>query len=130
MLAASCAAVFAFGFGYPAAAAQQQAVAEKPAVQTVPCGGAELARGRIESVVDGANFRLDDGRFVHLAGVEVPLPPREGTSDAPSEGAAASWPKSAVAQARSATSSATRAKPAAVNSDWIDCRPSLSTIST
>jgi len=42
------------------------------AEQTLPCGGSEIARGTA-SVLDGGNLKLDDGRAVHLAGIEAPL---------------------------------------------------------
>jgi endonuclease YncB( thermonuclease family) len=47
------------------AAAQQQ-----PA--SVPCGGAEFARGTVSRVIDGNTFALDDGREVRLAAIDVP----------------------------------------------------------
>ena len=37
-----------------------------------PCGGAEIARGTVEHVIDGRTVMLADGREVRLAGVEVP----------------------------------------------------------
>jgi endonuclease YncB( thermonuclease family) len=37
--------------------------------------------GRVAAVVDGRSFRLDDGREIRLAGIEVPFLPRAGGSD-------------------------------------------------
>jgi endonuclease YncB( thermonuclease family) len=39
-----------------------------------PCGGADVARGTVSRIIDGASFTLDDGREVRLAAVEVPSP--------------------------------------------------------
>jgi len=56
--------------------------------EALPCGGSEIARGAA-SMLDGGNFKLDDGRAVHLAGVEVPLPPAAGSPFAAPGGTAA-----------------------------------------
>ena len=58
--------------GQGSAAAQRAAVAMS-AAQAMPCGGAEIARGRAGKVRDGGNFQLGDGSIVHLAGIEVPM---------------------------------------------------------
>jgi len=56
--------------------AQEPAVAAaSPANPSIPCGGDEIARGRVSRVIDGRDFVLDDGREVHLAAIEVPLLP-------------------------------------------------------
>jgi endonuclease YncB( thermonuclease family) len=39
---------------------------------TLSCGGERVARGSVSRIEDGADFVLDDGRQVHLAGIEVP----------------------------------------------------------
>ncbi|HEY7664539.1 MAG TPA: thermonuclease family protein [Xanthobacteraceae bacterium] len=44
--------------------------------------------GKVRTVADGRSFTLEDGREVRLAGIEVPLPPRPGGSDARAAGAA------------------------------------------
>jgi len=88
ILAASCAAGVAIVPCHPGAAAQQRAAAAKPAAQTLPCGGAEIARG-VGSALDGGNFKLDGGRTVHMAGIEAPLPPGAETAFAAPGGAAA-----------------------------------------
>jgi endonuclease YncB( thermonuclease family) len=72
VLAAFCAAGMALVSGLVGAAAQQTAVA-MPAAPAIPCGGAEIARGRAGNVLDGGNFQLVDGTVVHLAGIEVPM---------------------------------------------------------
>ncbi len=71
-MAASCAAGVALISVHPGAAAQQ-GTAVAVAAKAVPCGGPEIARG-VGSVLDGGDFQLSDGRIVHLAGIEVPLP--------------------------------------------------------
>ena len=44
----------------------------------------ELAgMGKVRAIADGRSFTLADGREIRLAGIEVPLPPRSGESDAP-----------------------------------------------
>jgi endonuclease YncB( thermonuclease family) len=47
------------------------AVAQEPAVI---CGGATIAHGTVERIIDGRTFMLDDGREVRLAAIEVPMP--------------------------------------------------------
>jgi len=53
------------------------------------CKTEVFATGRVGSVVDARSFVLDDGREVRLAGLEVPLTPAPGESDARAEAAAA-----------------------------------------
>lgn len=89
ILAASCAAGVVVVFGYPGAAAQQRIAAATPAAQAMPCGGAELARSLARNALDGGNFQFGDGRIVHLAGIEVPLPSAAGIAFAAPGGAAA-----------------------------------------
>jgi endonuclease YncB( thermonuclease family) len=93
VLAASGAAGMLFVFSDPGAAAQQQIAAAMPAAQVLPCGGSEIASSR-GSVIDGGNFRLDDGRAVHLAGIEVPL----AAADAAFAGPGGTAAKAALAQ--------------------------------
>jgi endonuclease YncB( thermonuclease family) len=59
------------------------------AAPATPCGGAEIGRSGAGSVPDGGDFELGDGRTVHLAGIEVPLPPASGTAFAAPGGATA-----------------------------------------
>ena len=89
VVAASCATGVALIFGHPGAEAQQQIAAAMPAAQAMPCGGAEIGRGAIGVVPNGGNFQLGDGRTVHLAGIEVPLPSASGMAFAAPGGAAA-----------------------------------------
>lgn len=88
ILAASCAAGVALVFGYSGAPAQQRTAA-LPAAKAMPCGGAEIARGRARDALDGGNFQFGDGRMVHLAGIEMPLRAAAGTAFAAPGGAAA-----------------------------------------
>jgi endonuclease YncB( thermonuclease family) len=67
LLAAAVAAAVSGPCGPRLAAAQEQAPA-------VACGGATIARGTVQRVIDGRTFMLDDGREVRLAGIEVPVP--------------------------------------------------------
>jgi endonuclease YncB( thermonuclease family) len=94
VLAASLAAEFTFMCGCVGVAAQEQSATLVPAERAVPCGGGEIARGHVDRVVDGRDFVLDDGRQVHLAAIEVPLPPPAQAAHAAPGGAAA---KSALA---------------------------------
>jgi endonuclease YncB( thermonuclease family) len=90
--AVAFAAEFAWLCGQFGAAAQQPLAAVAVAVPSAPtlaCGGDEIARGRFSRILDGSNFVLDDGREVHLAGIEVPLLPVPGSSLAVPGGAAA-----------------------------------------
>ena len=63
--------------GLAAALAAASAIAFSPA-RAGPCALPGLGEGRVVSVVDGRSFRLDDGREVRLAAIEVPLLPRAG----------------------------------------------------
>jgi endonuclease YncB( thermonuclease family) len=45
-----------------------------PHAARADCRLEPFATGQVTSVVDGADFILDDGREVHLAAIEVPLP--------------------------------------------------------
>ncbi|MGH6675051.1 MAG: thermonuclease family protein, partial [Xanthobacteraceae bacterium] len=78
----------ALAFGAIPAAAQKQSGSASAAPVT-PCGGREIVRDHVSSVVDGRDFALDDGRTVHLAAVEVPLLPRTGDLPAAPGGVAA-----------------------------------------
>ena len=89
LLAVSFAAVFAFVGANFGASAQQQPVAAVSAAPALPCGGDEIARGRVSRVLDGRDFVLDDDRAVHLAGIEVPLLPASETAHVAPGGAAA-----------------------------------------
>lgn len=89
VLAASLAAEFAFMCGCLGAAAQDASATPAAAAPALPCGGNEIARGRLSHVVDGRDFVLEDGREVRLAAIEVPLPPSGESSQAAPGGAAA-----------------------------------------
>ncbi len=70
-------------------AAQEQSATLASAGLALPCGGGEILRGHVSHVVDGRDFVLDDGREVHLAAIEVPLPPPLDASHAVPGGIAA-----------------------------------------
>jgi endonuclease YncB( thermonuclease family) len=89
VLAAFLAAECAFMCGCVGVAAQEQSATLASAGPAVPCGGSEIARGHVSRVVDGRDFVLDDGRRVHLAAIEVPLPPPPDASQAAPDGIAA-----------------------------------------
>lgn len=89
ILAASVVAEFTFIGGHVRAAAPQQTATLAPAAPALPCGGGEIARGRVSRVVDGRDFVLDDGRQVHLAAIEVPLLPAPEVPHVTPGGAAA-----------------------------------------
>jgi endonuclease YncB( thermonuclease family) len=72
---AAVAAALSF-IGSYAAIAQRAA---KTPVPALPCGGDEIARGRVSRVIDGRSFVLDDGRVVRLAGIETPSPSAQDT---------------------------------------------------
>lgn len=59
----------------PGAAAQERPAPPASATPAIPCGDGAAIQSRAGSVLDGGNFILDDGRTVHLAGIEVPLLP-------------------------------------------------------
>jgi endonuclease YncB( thermonuclease family) len=63
------AALFAVGFATACACATARAMEQQP---THDCGGGEIARGTVRSIVDGRTFVLEDGREVRLAAIEVP----------------------------------------------------------
>jgi endonuclease YncB( thermonuclease family) len=65
------------------------AVAQEQPAAATRCGGEEIARGSVARVVDGRDLVLDDGREVHLAGIEVPVLPVQEESAAPPGGTAA-----------------------------------------
>jgi endonuclease YncB( thermonuclease family) len=69
--------------------AQEQNATLVSAAPVVPCGGGEVARGHVDRVVDGRDFVLDGGRQVHLAAIEVPLPPPSQALDVARGGIAA-----------------------------------------
>jgi endonuclease YncB( thermonuclease family) len=71
------------------AATQEHGAAVAPAVTAVSCGADEIAPARVGRVVDGRDFVLSDGREVHLAAIEVPLPPVAKEANAAPGGAAA-----------------------------------------
>ncbi|WP_316182925.1 thermonuclease family protein [Bradyrhizobium sp. SZCCHNRI1009] len=50
------------------------------ASRAMPCMFAELGKGRVSEIIDARSFRLDDGREVRLAGVEVPPEEQRATS--------------------------------------------------
>lgn len=58
-----------------AALAQDQPVPGAAMTSALPCGSGAAVRARAGSVLDGGNFSLEDGRTVHLAGIEIPLLP-------------------------------------------------------
>jgi len=88
VLAVLGAAGFAAALGGFAAAAQDKGVAAAGAL-AAPCGGQEFMHDRVGGIVDGRDFLLGDGRTVHLAAIEVPLPPKAGDLRAAPGGAAA-----------------------------------------
>jgi endonuclease YncB( thermonuclease family) len=94
ILAASLTAEFTFMCGCVGVVAQERSAAPLSAGPALPCGGTEIARGHVGRVVDGRDFVLDDGRQVHLAAIEVPLPPPPQSSHGAPGGTAA---KSALA---------------------------------
>jgi endonuclease YncB( thermonuclease family) len=63
--------------GLLAALGAAGAMAFSPA-RAEPCALPGLGEGRVAGVIDGRSFRLDDGREVRLAAIEVPLLPRAG----------------------------------------------------
>jgi endonuclease YncB( thermonuclease family) len=69
--------------------AQEQNATPVSAAPAGPCGGGEIARGHVDRVVDGRDFVLNGGRQVHLAAIEVPLPPPPQALYAAPGGAAA-----------------------------------------
>jgi endonuclease YncB( thermonuclease family) len=75
--------------GHRSAAGQERSSAVASPAPATPCGGSEIARGTISRVPDGGDVVLEDGRVVHLAGIEVPLMPAHGGLRMVSGGAAA-----------------------------------------
>ncbi len=47
-----------------------------------PCPRDVIGSGTVKAVVDGRSLMLDDGREIRLAGIEVPLAPRQGADAA------------------------------------------------
>src|ERR1700719_1405382 len=56
---------------------------------TPTCHLEVLGTGRVQAVVDGRSFVLEDGREIRLPGIEVPLPPLPGETGARAEAGAA-----------------------------------------
>jgi endonuclease YncB( thermonuclease family) len=56
---------------------------------TATCHLDVLGTGRVQAVVDGRSFVLEDGREIRLPGIEVPLPPLPGETGARAEAGAA-----------------------------------------
>jgi len=89
ILAASVAAGLAFTWGHRSAAGQERSSTAAAPAPATPCGGSEIARGIVSRVPDGGDVVLEDGRVVHLAGIEVPpMPPTKGLGFAPGGAAA------------------------------------------
>jgi endonuclease YncB( thermonuclease family) len=84
ILAAAVTAQLAFMSACVGAAAQERLASVDPVAAATPCGGDVIARGSIKAILDGGNIALDDGRVVHLAGIEVPLSPAVGSEAAKS----------------------------------------------